>query len=416
MKPTVPREHNTMSADVASILVAALENNVLNIDIDDLQSKLDVINDKKYLDMHPYKIWFGVDQLWHTYLPDDSKKYKRAHKKRTSEKAIKKLVVDFWKEDAENPTVEELYYEWITGKVDRKEIAVQTKERYDRQFKQCFSVFGKKRIKDIRPYDIEEFILNTIFENQLSQKNYGNLRIIINGIFKRARKQQYVSFNIRDVLEDIELSKNAFRKDNISMDKLVFSEDETEKVINYLMNNKLDIIALGILLLFKTGLRPGELVALMWCDIENNILNISRSEVRHKDEHGKEVYEVSDSPKTEAGIRSVVLPEKYIWIIDKIRELNPTGEFVFERNGIRLKEYNMSQRLKTVCKNTGIPNKSLNKIRKTYATILLDANIEESVIKSQMGHKDISTTRKYYQKDRKNIEQKTLVINNVAGL
>lgn len=38
----------------------------------------------------------------------------------------------------------------------------------------------------------------------------------------------------------------------------------------------------------------------------------------------------------------------------------------------------------------------MHKIRKTYATTLIDKNVSESFIQEQMGHSDISTTRKLY--------------------
>ena len=38
----------------------------------------------------------------------------------------------------------------------------------------------------------------------------------------------------------------------------------------------------------------------------------------------------------------------------------------------------------------------MHKIRRTYATTLIDAGVPESLIIQQMGHKDISVTKTYY--------------------
>lgn len=54
----------------------------------------------------------------------------------------------------------------------------------------------------------------------------------------------------------------------------------------------------------------------------------------------------------------------------------------------------------------------MHKIRKTYCTTLLNANVPESVIKAQVGHVDIETTKKYYyfnnlgERERKNFLEK----------
>lgn len=412
MKPEVPMEQKAVPNDVASVLKLATEYGL--VDVAYLQTKIEMRREKELLKNHPGSIWIGKDGLWHTYLPDQKKG--RVQRKRKTKEEINKVVIEYWKEQLENPTVEEVYREWIQDRVNRNEITQQTKERYDRQFSQCFGVFAKRRIKSVNEFEIEEFLLQAIHEKELTQKGFSNLRTLMYGIFRRAKKKQYVNFSITQVVNDIEISRKSFRKNSKTEQELVFSEDETEKVTDYIINNSSDIISLGIMLMFKTGLRPGELVAVKWCDVEYNIIHVHRTEIRYKDETGSNIYAVRDFPKTDAGIRPVIIPENAMWIVEHIHKLNPHGDFMFERNGERLKEYNVSQRLETICKHTGIVKKSPNKIRKTYGTILLDANVNDSVVKSQMGHTDIKTTKKYYYRDRKSIEQKIDIINNVVGL
>ncbi len=55
-----------------------------------------------------------------------------------------------------------------------------------------------------------------------------------------------------------------------------------------------------------------------------------------------------------------------------------------------------NDRLYKACDSCGIPRRSMHKIRKTYGTLLLDTNIEDSLVMEQMGHSDIATTRRYY--------------------
>lgn len=170
------------------------------------------------------------------------------------------------------------------------------------------------------------------------------------------------------------------------------------------------------MLMFKTGLRPGELAGLKKEDIHDNVFHVNRTEIRYKNDSGQTIYEVRDFPKTEAGIRDVIIPNNALWLIQKIISLNPKGTFLFERNGERIKTYCFSQRLETLCKRTGIVVKSPNKIRKTYASILIDNNVPESIIISQMGHTKIETTKTYYYRDRTNLNSRKDRINNVVGL
>lgn len=81
-------------------------------------------------------------------------------------------------------------------------------------------------------------------------------------------------------------------------------------------------------------------------------------------------------------------------------------EYLFENNGKRIRGNTFNKRLAIVCDKLNIPRRSIHKIRKTYATTLIDNNVSESFIKEQMGHSDISTTRKLYYLSNKSKEAK----------
>ena len=53
-------------------------------------------------------------------------------------------------------------------------------------------------------------------------------------------------------------------------------------------------------------------------------------------------------------------------------------------------------------------------IRKTYGTLLLDSDIEDSLVMEQMGHSDIATTRRYYYYSIKNEKNKLSQIAQVV--
>lgn len=398
--------------NVNAVLQYAVDHDML--DVQYVQDQIEMLKREELLKKHPYKIWQGKDGKWRTYLPDEEKG--RNMKKRNTEAEIEDLVAEYWKEKLENPTVRELYDEWITDKLKRKEIVKETRDRYNRQFDESLQEFGKRRIKTIAEFDIEDTILNAIYEHDLTAKGYSNLRTLFYGIFKRAKKKKMVDFSITEVIADMDISKKSFRKVIKTDEELIFSEDETDEVINYIMESDLDILNLGILLYFKSGARPGELVALKPEDVMGRVLHIRRTEIFYKGDDGKNVYEVRGFPKTAAGIREVILPSSSEWILKEIRKLNPFGEYLFERNGERIRTYTFTSRLKTICRKLGIVKKSLNKIRKTYGTILLDNGVEESLVIAQMGHTDIKTTKRYYYRNRKNLQQKSEVIDKVSGL
>ena len=383
------------------------------IDYDAIRMQVKMKENNTYLSMHPYAIWNGEDGKWYTYLPDDEKG--RIFRKRKTKKEIEKVIIEYWKEKEQNPTIKELFTEWLEEKVSRGEITKSTKDRYESQFAQCFSAIENRHIKSFSEYEIEVFVLNSICKNNLTRKGYSNLRTLLYGIFRMAKKKHMVDYSITEIVKDFEISDKLFRKEIKADDEEVFMIDEVPKVTEYLLDNQ-DILNLGILLLFKTGLRIGELVALMPCDISGNIIHVNRTEVRYKDENGIWHYEVRDYPKTEAGIRDVIIPSNYLWLIKKIRMLNPFGEYIFMDDGVRIRTYIFRSRLYTVCRRTKVVVKSPHKVRKTYGSILLDDGVAESLVISQMGHTDIRTTKNHYYRNRRNAEQSARELDKVCEL
>lgn len=395
------------------ILKYASENGM--IDFDTIQKQIEDMEKDKYLKMHPFSIWEGkTDKLWHTYLPDEEGG--RIPKKRKNKEEIEKLVVEYWKDKEMNPTVEDVFLEWVEDKLRLHDISKSTYDRYKLLFDQCFANSKSLKVKKIDEDVLETFVKEAICDCKMTSKIFSNYRTLLYGIFRRAKKKKYVSFSIKEVIQDIEISRNTFRKREIKNDLQVYSKDEKLRMEEYLENN-LDIVNLGLLLVFKTGLRVGELAAVKKEDVDDYTVFIQRTETRYVDENGKTRYDVKDFPKTEAGIRKAIVPTKYQWIIDKILELNPNGEYLFEKKGNRIKTYSFRKRLNYICEaKLGIQVKSPHKARKTYGTILLDSNIKESSILENMGHTDINTTKGHYYYSMENIQERRDELDGVIGL
>ena len=380
------------------------------IDISDVQNSMEAMKRKELLDKHPYRIWQGKDGKWYTYLPDEKKG--RVLKKRTTQKAIEDDVIGYLKAELENPTVKDVFEEWIERKLETGEVGRPTYERYKIDFERFFGNSGEKKIKSVTEDELEDFLVDCIVKFHLTPKSYSNLKIIVRGIFKRAKKKKYIQFGVTELLNNMEVSRKIFKSSKKTDSEEVFDEEEFEKVEQYLMQN-LDMVNLGLLLTFFTGIRVGELAGLKWTDFDGCSIKIQRTETRYRDSSGKYVYGIKESPKTEAGIREVVVSPRCMWIMQKIRMKNPFGEYIFEQGGNRLKTYSFRKRLYGICDKTGITRKSPHKIRKTYASILLDNQVSEKFITDLMGHTSIQCTNQFYGRNRKTNEKKAEVLNSI---
>lgn len=402
-----------VSISDAELLKFAIENGMLDTAL--VQEKIEMQKREEMLCKHPYEIYQGKDGKWYTYLPDDKKG--RVKIKRNEKCQVQDKVIEYWRSLEERITIEDIFKEWSSDKLSREEISKATYDRYIQDFNKYFANIRDVEMKYITEDFLEDFIKNMIHEFSMSVKCYSNCRTLIYGIFKRAKKKKLITFSVTETIKDMEISKKSFKKTIVKADEQVFLCGEKKVVEKYLEENP-DIINLGILLMFKTGVRIGELATFKPSDIDNYTLFINRTETRYKDENGKDCFVVKDFPKSEAGVRYAIIPEKYQWILDAILKINPCGEFLFEkRNGKRIRTYEFRRRLYNVCDRCKMDKrKSPHKIRKTYGTILLDGNVRESTIIETMGHTDISMTRDHYYFDRTNIEEKRAELGAVAEL
>ena len=160
-----------------------------------------------------------------------------------------------------------------------------------------------------------------------------------------------------------------------------------------------------------------ELAALKRESVKNGTIRITATEEYFLDpETGKKICDVVDHAKTDAGERTIILPEGAEKTLKAIRALNSFGEYLFmDKNGRRIRGTRFNHWLHRSCKKVGIPERSTHKIRKTYASVLLSNQVDEKLIMSQMGHTDIATTRNIYYFNRNSEDERKKIISKAIN-
>ncbi len=395
--------------NVNEALKYAIENGM--IDLSYLRKQVEMNKREEILKKHPYKVWRGENGKWYTYLPDDTKG--RIQRVRTSEREIQDLIIEYWKQQEENPTIKEVFEEWNNRKLELKKISPATHTRNVQIFERHYREMGLKRIKKITPDEIGDFLERQVAEYDLTAKAFSNLKTITKGLLKRAKRRKLIQFNVEEIFQELDMSDTNFRKVIKEDYEEVFNEDEMDRFIEYLENNQ-DIKNLGILLMFVSGIRVGELVALRPEDITGNVIRIRKTETKYKNSNGEVVFCVKEFPKSAAGVRDVVIPKEYEWVCEKILAIQKGKDYLFtSRTGRRMDTSYIRKRQYRICAILGIYKKSPHKIRKTYGTILLDNNMDKKLIEGQMGHTSITCTENHYHRNRRSIENKTLQLSAI---
>ena len=394
--------------DKENLLQFALEHDM--IDLSSIQAEADEMERKRLLQQHKNKIWQGKNGKWYTYLNDKLTK-------RETKQGLENLLVDHYRYLLESPPFEKVFYEWSDKKLEYGEIQKQTYDNYRTEYKCLIADSGldKMRVREITEPILEDFIKTTIKEHGLTTKRWGNLRIIISGTIKYAKKLGYSDISMRVFLDELELSHKLFNNKPIKDEEQVFTKEEEHKIKNYIWAREPSLVELGVLLGFETGMRRGEIAALMKEDVDDLVLHVRRTEIKYKDENGKTAYAIRNSTKGRDGCRDVILTDKAKVILHKARNLNPFGQYVFEKNGVWIKGHSFTKRIQDICKMVGIRSRAMHKVRKTYATNLLNANVDDKIVEKQMGHTEIKTTKAYYYYNNRTFDESKKIIQTALG-
>ena len=392
-------------------------DNCGNISLDTACQKYMRELDQRYIDKHlkTRRIWQGKNGSWNTRWEDKDGKVRLVSKR--SKEVLETAIIAHYKELEERPTIKKVFYEWMDERLDYREIQKGSFDRAVMDFKRFFenSGFALKYIDTVNADDLTAFVKASIRDYNLTAKGWANLKGIIFGIFAYAKEKKYTVFSISTFFGDLKLPRNMFRKVVVCDEEQVFSNEEVIRIfewINATEDRLRSLTNLGILFCFYTGLRAGELSTIRYADFDDNILSVCRTETRCKDDAGNYIFQVRESTKGRDGIRSVIVPPEGLKIINMIREINPDGEYVFMDGDRRVKGDRFSGKLKRICSYLSIKGRSLHKVRKTYASVLLDSGCSEKLIMHQMGHTDIRTTLGHYYYDRKARDVNVQAVND----
>lgn len=384
------------------------------IDLDAIKAQVEEMEKRQILEQHPGKIWQDKSGRWSTYVQEAQG---RRLIKKSKKEDLENYLVHFYHQQQERHFVYETCLEWIEQKKEYGELEPQTVDRYKRVAKKYLLApeIAKKDMADITEADLEDFIKRTIHQEQLTQKAWSNLRVIINGTFKYAKKRGYTAIYIRNFMDELELSRKAFKKQQKTDKDEVFTDSEVARIEALIYNERLDAENLGILLAFQTGLRVGELSALKRSDLQGQVLSVTRTEIKAKDSEGRDQYSVREFTKGRDGQRRVIITTQAAELFEKIAKYNPKGEYLFEKNGSRVRSQVFTNRLYRICNKLNIPRRSMHKARKTYATRLFNNGLSEKLIQKQMGHTSILTTQNYYHFDNYELSEATKAVQEAMS-
>ena len=154
-----------------------------------------------------------------------------------------------------------------------------------------------------------------------------------------------------------------------------------------------------------SGLRKGELVALLWSDLDEENQTISVSKQATRDENGNIVI---TRPKTETSVRLVSIPRRAVELLQQEHRKHPDNPYMFPstRTGEMYYPDSVVTLHKRILKSAGLSYINFHSLRHTFATAALQNGIDVKTVSSMLGHYDAGfTLRTYTHATRQKQEQ-----------
>ena len=177
----------------------------------------------------------------------------------------------------------------------------------------------------------------------------------------------------------------------------------------------------AVFLLFKLGLRIGELVALKWEDIDTSNKEIHIHRMETLDNSLRTVVAEYTKKKSPYGDRFLPLGDYELELFQKVQEINErcqyqAGDFIFCDEKGRTTIRAIDNLIRKACNMAGIETKSAHDIRRTVASEMFNQGVPVEIIRNYLGHSDIKTTYGYILDNNGKEETNKMILKALGNM
>lgn len=390
------------------------------IDITAIKQNVQMKKNERYLSMHNYKIWEAPDGYWKTKLPKDNGTNEKRLIKKKNKQDLEKEVINYYITHSQDYCFKNRYDIWV----ERQEICGRSDNtiyKYRTDYKRFFEgyPFENYDIRDITDEMLSKHIMTVLSEKQIRWRAFRDIFGYINGVFDKAIKDKVITDNPCKYI-DLPIYKSKCYEGKVETTKeRTLSDDELIALMDNIRNpiapNSNRISCFAIELAIYTGMRVGEISALMWSDIKYNEGIII---IRHSEKHSRITNQFYVSNTKNGKIRQFPLTDQIIELLERIKAYEQNrgwmGEYVFQDSNGRINKRKISGSIRRRTEKDIFYNtKSIHDLRRTLNSNLKSHGITTATSSALLGHTE-SVNKNNYTYDMSKIENNKRVLEEIV--
>lgn len=293
--------------------------------------------------------------------------------------------------DATQLTLERFMQSWLTGK--DLSIRANTARNYRRYSEQhILPVIGKMRLQNILPAHIRQLYLRM----QAEGKGARTIQLVhstLHCALKQAVKERLLGYNPMDAVERPKVETQQFQ---------VFTEEQARTFLSATKGHPYEALFYMALI---TGLRKGELLGLMWSDVDwqKGVLKVER-QLQQAYWSSAELVPT----KTRSGRRQIKLGKDGLAILGAHHQKQESQKIQagdgWKENGMifttgvgtYIDQTKVSREFKHILRKNDLPDIRFHDLRHTSISILLDIGTPVNTVQRRAGHSKASVTTDIY--------------------
>ena len=202
---------------------------------------------------------------------------------------------------------------------------------------------------------------------------------------------------------------NFSKRDEIPKEYTDWSYEEFQRFISVIDD---ELYKLFFEILYLTGIREGECLALSWNDIKGNYINVNKTLTRKKVD-GKNMI---NSPKTTMSYRKVKINDYLVSRLNAYKELCykyidfDDSWYIFGCLNPLATTTSIARKKDYYCNLAGVKQIKIHDFRHSHVSLLLSRGVPITVIAKRLGHSDIEMTLNTYSHMLPGDEDKAIAV------